>query len=368
MTLTDEPLHDFPDRALRQSLLHPENLHVFLRQAVPGLADGFDCSRARYLEREFPLDDWRRREADLPFEIPFRHGEEELQALVFVLIEHQSSVDPWMPLRLLVYVTLYWERLWKVWEQATVPRPQPRLPPVLPIVLHKGSRPWSGNRTLADLLAEPTSFHPFAPVWQPLFWNLAEQTPQGLLASAGEWLQVLAVVRAEGESAAEFQAVFSEAIRHLESLYGSDRVRWYDLLRIVLTWAVWRRPRAEHDGLVAAARASQAEAARQQEIQTMTEQLGETLAEWAIAKGIREGRAEGVREGRAEGVQEGRAEGERIGQLRGCRDTLYLLLADRFRDLPQELRQRIEAIDDLDRLQSAIRQVSRLQKLDDLQL
>lgn len=65
----DEPLRDLPNRAIRQSLRHPEHLQALLQQIVPDLAAGFDCQRARLLEREFPLDDWRRREADLPFEV-----------------------------------------------------------------------------------------------------------------------------------------------------------------------------------------------------------------------------------------------------------------------------------------------------------
>jgi hypothetical protein len=54
--------HDFRDKALRQSSQHPEHLRAFLGKAVPQLAGGFDCGRARLLEREFPIDDWRRRE------------------------------------------------------------------------------------------------------------------------------------------------------------------------------------------------------------------------------------------------------------------------------------------------------------------
>src|SRR5438132_12985475 len=90
MTVADEPpLRDLPDRAVRKALQSPDNLRTFLRQAVPDLADGFDCARARLLERDLPLEDWRRREADLPFEIPYRSGDAEVWALVLVLIEHQ---------------------------------------------------------------------------------------------------------------------------------------------------------------------------------------------------------------------------------------------------------------------------------------
>jgi Putative transposase, YhgA-like len=105
-----EPPRDLADRMIRQALRHPANLRAFLRQAVPALADGFDCDRSRLLDREFPLDDWRRREADLPFEVPYRLGDGELWALVYLLLEHQSTEDPAMPLRLLLFVALYWNR------------------------------------------------------------------------------------------------------------------------------------------------------------------------------------------------------------------------------------------------------------------
>src|ERR1700722_14978160 len=104
MRPTGEPPRDLPDRVIRAALRHPANFRAFLHQAVPALAGGFDCERGRLLERAFPLDDWRRREADLPFEVPYRLGDEELWALVYVLIEHQSGEDPLMPLRLLCFV------------------------------------------------------------------------------------------------------------------------------------------------------------------------------------------------------------------------------------------------------------------------
>lgn len=147
---------------------------------MPDLADGFDCDRARLVDREIVLPDWRRREADLPFEIPYRAGAEEIPALVYVLVEHQSDTDPVLPLRMLFYAVAFWEKQWGAWEKAARPKPPLRLYPVLPIVLYTGSVPWGSNRTLAEMLSEPAAFHAFAPSWQPLFWNLSERTPQAL--------------------------------------------------------------------------------------------------------------------------------------------------------------------------------------------
>src|SRR5260370_37813260 len=209
---------DLTDRLIRESLHHPANLRSFLRQAVPELADGFDCERARLLERGLLTEDWRERESDLPFEIPYRVGENEVWALVCVLIEHQSDTDPLMPLRLLTYATLYWDRQWRAWQNLAVPRPPLRLQPVLPIVFYTGPVPWGSNRRLTDLLGEPKAFHAFAPQWEPIFWNLAESDSETLLQNREQWLQLLGVLRSMREDNQQFETVFDDAVRHLREL------------------------------------------------------------------------------------------------------------------------------------------------------
>lgn len=65
-------LHDFPDRAIRGLLANAGNLREMLGAAVPDLAPRFDCDRAELQPPAFPLDDWRHRESDLLFLIPYR--------------------------------------------------------------------------------------------------------------------------------------------------------------------------------------------------------------------------------------------------------------------------------------------------------
>src|SRR5262249_25754924 len=159
-----------------------------------------------------------------PLEIPFRLGDDEVWALVYVLVEHQSAEDPAMPLRLLYFLVLYWERQWRAWEQRPAPKPALRLSPVLPLVLYTGEGPWENNRTLHDLLGEPAEFHGFVPQWGPLFWELSGHRAEDLLQSGDEWQQALAVLRAQGDEAAAFERVYLEALRRLEALAGQDRV------------------------------------------------------------------------------------------------------------------------------------------------
>ena len=52
------------------------------------------------------------------------------------------------------------------------------LPPVLSVVLYTADLPWGSNTNIRDLLAAPAVFHPFAPDWGPVFYDLAGRTPE----------------------------------------------------------------------------------------------------------------------------------------------------------------------------------------------
>src|SRR5205807_7614504 len=116
--------------------------------------------------------------------------------------------DPAMPLRILLYAVLHWQEEWKAWEAAHPRREPLRLEGIIPIVLHTGAEPWRTHRTMADLIAGPERVRAFAPEWEPLFWDLAERTPEELLQASGAWMAALAVVRAERADEAAHQAVF----------------------------------------------------------------------------------------------------------------------------------------------------------------
>jgi hypothetical protein len=339
-----DPPRDLTDRMIRQALSHPANLRSFLQQAVPGLADGFDCERLHLLDREFPMDDWRTREADLPFEIPYRLGPTEVRSLVYVLIEHQSAEDPVMPLRMLHFVVHYWERQWRTWHTRPAPSPPLQLSPVLPLVLYTGVGPWQNNRTLHDMLGEPAEFHGFVPDWGPLFWELSEQNAEQLLESGDGWQQMLAVMRAQGEEAPAFERLYDAAMHRLAALANDDKVRWSDLMRMVLSLATFRRPRSERERLVRLAEEAQANLDRQKEIKIMSQTFAESIWEEAWTKG------------------------EAKGALSTMRRILKQFMEKRFGPLPEATIHEIERCDDIERLNVAVEGVLALEKLDDFHL
>src|SRR5579862_9510470 len=218
--------HDFPDRAIREALLEADNLRAVVRAKAPAIADHLDYDRLELVKPMFLLDDWRRRDNDLLIRIPFRDPADGRELLVCILIEHQSTTDSAMPLRLLVYAVLYWEQEWKKWQDGHE-RGQPlRLTPVLPLVLHTGQERWDTSRNLADLFDVPEPLRAWLPQWTMPLWDLPEHTPDELLRSGEAFWQALAVARAEFAPSEEFRRVFEETLRQLEPLGITKSVYW----------------------------------------------------------------------------------------------------------------------------------------------
>jgi hypothetical protein len=167
-----------------------------------------------------------------------------------------------------------------------------------------------------------------------------ERIPQELLEAAGEWPAALAVVRAEQADAETFGRIFAELLRRLENLSEREKVRWHAWLWFVLSWGMRRRPGEERERLLETARNSQAAVSHREEIRQMSETIGQTWEQELLLR----------------------------GQLRERRESLRMLLEERFGPLPEAVRQQIESSDDLARLRRAFQQALRVASLDDLEL
>jgi hypothetical protein len=346
--------HNLPDRMVRDALLQPDNLRALIRAVAPDIADHLDYSRLEVVGKPYFLDDWRSRERDVLIRLPYRDGAGQREILLCILVEHQSDADPVMPLRMLVYAVFFWEQEWRNWEEAHK-RGQPlRLTPILPVVLHTGPDLWDTSRSLADLFDVPQELKAWLPRWVMPLWDLQEHPAQELLKADDAFWQVLAVARAERVPMDEFLGAVQEALTQLETISTQARTRWDQLLRMVLHWALFRRPRREHKRILEIVRESHTNVELKREVEAMT-QLAETTweQEW--------------KEERERCLREGEARGEARGAAQALRSTLQTQLQQRFGILPQEVVQRIAAAD-VERLNAALAVVLTVPSLDALPL
>lgn len=145
-------IHDAFFKAL---MSEPATAGRFLRERLPPpvaalLAD----TPPELLPGSFIDEDLAQHHSDLLFRCALRDGQ---TALAYVLIEHKSAPDPWVGLQLLRYMT----RIWDDHLRQGKARP---LPPILPLVVYHGVRPWSVPAEFQALFgAVPDVLHRYLP-------------------------------------------------------------------------------------------------------------------------------------------------------------------------------------------------------------
>jgi len=141
-TAKRQPTHDSGYKLL---FAHAAMVRDLLRGFVPGAwVRELDLSTLERASGSYVSDDLRDRADDIIWRV--RWGRDWLY--IYLLLEFQSSVDPWMAVRIQTYIGLLYQDLIRA-EQLSVAG---RLPPVLPVVLYNGAKAWSAAETLEPLI------------------------------------------------------------------------------------------------------------------------------------------------------------------------------------------------------------------------
>ena len=269
--------------------------------AARGWSGALDFDTLAPLPASFVSEDLQQRHGDLVWRIRFR---DDRWLYLVLLLEFQASVDPAMALRMLTYTALLYQRL----DADGVLRDRRALPPVLPVVLYNGRRPWTAPVEMTDLVAVGSDLLvPYQPSQRYYLLDGARVADADL--PADNLVSVLIGLE-KTRDAAGLREV-------LQALGGLLRAQADDhLTQAFVTWLrqglrfAGPLPSGEGDPLT-----------RLQETQTMLE---ENVREWTRelleqgrAQGIEQGRAQGVEQGRAQGIEQGRAQGVEQGRAQG---------------------------------------------------
>ncbi|MEZ4663469.1 MAG: Rpn family recombination-promoting nuclease/putative transposase [Caldilineaceae bacterium] len=99
-----------------------------------------DFATAETVDKSFVSARYQESESDLIYKVQF-HGRE---LYIYILLEFQSTVDPFMALRVLNYVTSFYMDYHDSHKQVK------KLPPIFPIVLYNGDRAWNAATNISD--------------------------------------------------------------------------------------------------------------------------------------------------------------------------------------------------------------------------
>lgn len=146
------------DNSYKLLFSHPEMVADLLRGFVPeSWVAQLDFGTLEKMSGQYVAEELRDREDDLIWRV--RWGADDW-LYVYLLLEFQSDVDPYMAVRILAYVALLYQDLIRQ-KQVTAAG---QLPPVLPLVLYNGERRWTAAPEVAELIAPvPAELRPYHP-------------------------------------------------------------------------------------------------------------------------------------------------------------------------------------------------------------
>jgi len=217
------------DALFRHTFGQPEHAAPLLSALLPPvLARAIDWGSLSPLPEAAVDAQLRDRRCDLLFLAQLHRR----AALLYVLFEHKSQPDRWTALQVLGYAVAAWQE-----RRRRDPRLR-RLPPIVPVVVHCGRRPWRASTQLnavLDLAALPAEVRAAVDAMQPQFTftvhDFARRSERDLRAMAlslhGLWsLACMQFVATRKDDDAAVAAAFADwadvGRRVIQSASGHD--------------------------------------------------------------------------------------------------------------------------------------------------
>ena len=154
-------MREFHDSAFKRWFDRKRMVEDLLRGFAPAAAvRGVDFDTLEQLPAEYAGDDMSRSRGDAAWRVRFRGAGAGEWLYLLILLEFQSTVDRHMAARILAYTARMYLKLARGGEAP----PDGLPPPVLPVVLYNGERPWSAaTEMLAAIAPVGGDLAPFQP-------------------------------------------------------------------------------------------------------------------------------------------------------------------------------------------------------------
>ena len=281
-------IHQPHDRLFRAVFSDASEAVSLLRNTLPDtIRNSFDWTTLALRDGTFIDEELRENQTDLLYRV--EHAETGQLISVYVLLEHQSSPDPWMRLRLLRYCCRIWE------DDLRGESERRELRPIVPIVFYQGAREWTYSTEFADLFPEAARAWPWIPRFAHVLLDQTARAPEAVAGNVKARIAQLLMMAAFGRQAPEALRLAAALASSLEASGEHDNL---DLFLSYLTTT------QESEGIDTF----------KETMQHHGIDIGGKLMTYAQEL-LEKGRAEGQAQGRAEGQAQGRAEGQAQGRM-----------------------------------------------------
>ena len=332
MATSDNRVEHFYDRSLRRLLQDGAYVRWLVKIVAPEIERYLDFNAITYHQRSFISEALQQRESDVLLSVRFNDETGTDELLIYILIEHQSTVDKTMGFRLLSYMMQIWEAQRKEWESSKAPVSEWRLQPILPILFYTGDGRWTTPLSLTAIMDVPEILSRFVPSFDTLFLDVKLTDPE-VLTEAGHplgWL--LSVLQKEdAEDTSEISEALLAAVSHLAGVDEAFAPQVAEAFRYFVQLIYHRRSVEEREALIGIIRDHIED---KEALETMAQTTAELLIEQGEARGLVKGKVE--------------------GKVEGKQDAVLKILQHRFQQVPDTLSQKIAEIQSIPKLDTLL--------------
>ena len=328
----------FADKSARLLFKRTEHLRGLVTFLARNIAERLDFSQAKIGSRSYIDNTLRDLMSDMVFTVPFRDASHPEALTIYILIEHQSTVDRMMGYRFLSYMCQIWSGQLETMENAKVPVSQRRLKPILPILFYTGSRRWNRPVTLNAVMDLPELMDPFVPKFETLFLPVKDTDTDKFLQHNHPFAWLMTVLQKVEEDDTSIDEILEETLEKLDTLSPEETALHTHAIVYLSHLVVCRRPEDEREHLMQRIMIHNKD--------TEVERLIMTGAEALIEQGLEQG------------LQQ--------GEIQTKREVLLTLIGHRIGDIPDMITKKVSRIRSRTRLDSLLEQAATAEKLDDI--
>jgi predicted transposase/invertase (TIGR01784 family) len=139
------------DSIFKELFEDKEIFYDFLKAFLPKeITDEINVKDLKREQTELITKDYSTKSADILYKIEKKNGQD---IYIYLLLEHQSSVDQLMAFRMLAYKVRIWEQYVKAHKEESK-RKDFKLPMIIGIVFYDGEREWTSPTDIKDKIIE----------------------------------------------------------------------------------------------------------------------------------------------------------------------------------------------------------------------
>ena len=313
------------DALFKDALSKKENAQSFLENYLPKhILNLIDLEELQIEKDSYVTKELEEYYSDLVYKVKINNRE----GYIYLLLEHKSYYERYLPLQLLEYMVQMWRLKIKQYIEKEEPKVDEfKLPIIIPLVIYHGEKRLSKPLNLTEIIDIPESkMKIYIPDYEYHLYDIPSYKDEELKGNVElrlmEWL--FKYIRKP-----EFKDKFIEFLKSIpkENLLGD----------FILTVGIY---------VISASKITSEELIEIYDKYVPNIQGGQVMGTLQML------------------VEEGRKEGEKEGRKEGKRDAVIEILEERFGSVPEEIREAVQSIDNLSQLSFLVIKASTIENIE----